>query len=215
MASRCACLGVRRFAACVAIALLFMVPPPPNAGAQQLGNSPLSVRFGIGVGYTAAPAYPEESPGGDWNGVAFGLVGFRGIPIELRPSVFTYGRGTRSRLVPSWTCITFPGAQCYTYSSGRERATGGSIDAIVRLTSWPIVPYLVGGLGGVGVSRGYVPRLTRHSSGLAYEGGAGARMPIGRFMLFAEAKFFTTRAAAGMFDGYSMHMVPVTVGFTL
>jgi hypothetical protein len=179
----------------------------------------VSIRPGVGAGYTAAPGYAGESPGGDWNGEAFILLGLGGIPLELRPTVFTYGRGTGARLgVLDCPCVSSGctggcGPGYYIDGSGRERATGGMLDATFRLSSGLLAPYLIGGLGVVDVSRQAAPHgTTVHRVGTGYEFGGGARLAVGPLMVFGEAKFFGTDASADQFAGHSVHMIPLTVG---
>jgi hypothetical protein len=189
------------------------------ARAQSLGNQQLSVRLGIGGGYTAAPNYPFEGSGGDWNGEVFILLAPRGIPLELRPTFFSYGRGTGEGTVElSCPCPSSGPCNCgraYLSASGPERATGGSLDVLVPLARSGFVPYLVGGLAAAGVSRQPTPSATMHSGGVGYEIGAGARMTVGPIMLFGEMKFFDTNASADQFFGHPVHMVPLTFGFAL
>ncbi len=189
------------------------------AHAQVLGNQQLSVRLGIGGGYTAAPNYPFEGSGGDWNGEVFILLAPRVIPLELRPTFFSYGRGTGEQTVV-FTCPCALGGPCncgsgYLSGSGPERATGGSLDVLVPLARSGFVPYLVGGLGVVGVARQMSSIATMHSDGVGYEFGAGARISVGLVMLFSEAKYFGTNASANQFYGHPVHMVPLTIGFAL
>jgi hypothetical protein len=217
-------LPVKRSIAGVAIAGLWSLATA--AGAQGSFERPGSIHVGLGGGYTGAPNYPGESPGGDWNGEAILFVSLRGIPVDLRLSGFTYGRGTDGTLV-AVDCPCAVGApRCYCGSgyingSGPERATGGALDAVIRLSRGPIVPYLVGGPAGVTVSRatgssGTLPPTpsTVHRNGLGYECGAGARGAVGRIAVFGEVKFFGTSASAEQVTGHSVHMVPLTVGIT-
>jgi hypothetical protein len=189
------------------------------ARAQVLGNQQLSVRLGIGGGYTAAPKYPFEGSGGDWNGEVFILLAPRGIPLELRPTFFSYGRGTGEQTVV-FICPCALGGPCncgsgYRSGSGPERATGGSLDVLVPLARGGFVPYLVGGLGVVGVTRQASSITTIHSDGVGYQFGAGARMSVGPVMLFGEMKYFATNASANEFFGHPVHMVPLTIGLAL
>ncbi len=199
-------MRVRFTAPAVAVALLVSLTAAVHAQ---------SIRVGVGGGYTAAPSNADESTVGDWNAEVFLLVGVPVIPLELRPTLFTYGRGTNTNVV----FTTCPGITCppsYASNSGPERATGGALDAIVRLGNGPFVPYLVGGPAAVVVSRQDTPQTpTAHDSGLGYEVGAGARIAIGPLMIFGEAKYFATSATANRFAGHSVHMIPLTVGFAL
>jgi hypothetical protein len=175
-----------------------------------------SIRFGVGGGYTAAPSNADESSTGAWNAEAFLLLGLPVVPLDLRPTLFSYGRGTNTNLVVT-NCPAIINTCPPTYASnGPERATGGAIDAIVRLGRGPFVPYLVGGPTAVVVSRHVeLQSPTAHDTGLGYEVGAGARLAIGPLMIFGEAKYFGTSATADRFSGHSVHMIPVTVGFAL
>jgi hypothetical protein len=208
-------LPLRTGRTAVGVAITGFVSLASVALAQDPSERPLSIHVGAGLGYTAAPGYAGESSGGGWNGEAFVLVAPRGIPVELRPTVFTYGRGTSGILLTDAPC---PSTGCRVgvtpYFSGTERATGGSLDATVRLAHGLLVPYIVAGLGAVGVSRQNAEGLTVHSTGLAYDYGAGVRVTVGGMTLFGEAKFFATRASAEQFDGHSVHMIPLTVGLT-
>ena len=58
-----------------------------------------SIRFGVGGGYTAAPSNANESSTGAWNAEAFLLLGLPVVPLDLRPTLFSYGRGTNTNLV--------------------------------------------------------------------------------------------------------------------
>jgi hypothetical protein len=183
--------------------------------AATVARAQLSIHPGVGGGYTAAPSYTGESPGGDWNAEGFLLLGVRGVPLELRPSLFSYGRGTGGAVVycsPNGHCGT-----TYGNASGPERATGGSLDAVVPLGSGIVVPYLIGGPAAVAVSRqaSTASSSTLHSSGVGYELGAGARGGLGRMTIFGEVKFFGTNASADQFNGHGVHMVPFTLGVTL
>ena len=99
--------------------------------------------------------------------------------------------------------------------SGPERATGGSLDVLVPLARGGFVPYLVGGLAVVGVTRQASSFATMHSDGVGYQFGAGGRISIGPVMLFGELKYFGTNASANQFFGHPVHMVPLTIGFAL
>ena len=199
---------MRRHFATPTVAVALLVSLTAVAYAQ-------SIRVGVGGGYTAAPSNADESTVGAWNAEAFLLLGLPVIPLELRPTVFTYGRGVNPQIVG----IECPVSTCpsgYASNSGPERATGGALDAILRIGHGPFVPYLVGGPTAVLVSRQDAPQTaTVHDGGLGYEVGAGARLAIGPMMIFGEAKYFATSATADHFAGNSVHMVPLTVGFAL
>jgi len=204
----------------VAAVLLGALPSGATvARAQVLGNRQLPVRLGIGGGYTVAPNYPFEGSGGDWNGAVFILLAPRGIPLELRPTFFSYGRGTgQATVVGLCPCPERGPCNCgsaYLSGSGPERATGGSLDVLVPLARSRFVPYLIGGLAAVGVNRQPTPSATMHSDGVGYDLGVGARTSVGPIMLFGELKFFGTDASADQFSGHPVHMVPLTVGFAL
>ena len=174
-----------------------------------------SMRLGFGGGYTAAPGNADESTVGAWNAEAFLLIGAPVIPLSIRPTLFSYGRG------PNTNPIVFdcPGISCPTTSyatAGPERATGGALDFILNLGSGPIAPYLIGGPAAVIVSRQLTPvSTTWHDKGLGYEAGVGARVALGPLMIFGEAKYFGTSATANRFSGHSVHMIPLSVGFAL
>lgn len=183
-----------------------------TARGQLVAEGSVTMRLGAGAGYTAAPSYSGESAGGGWNGEAFVLLGFSGIPVELRPAAFSYGRGTGP--VVYYECPN-PGGACgggVNSASGVERATGGGVDASIRFARGPVVPYAVGGVSAVAVSRGAAGGSTVHGAGAGYELGGGLRAAVGRLLVFGEGKFFETSATAGQFDGHAVHMAPLTVG---
>jgi len=138
MAHCCVRHGVMSFL--TAVAIIGFSGLATVAHAQVLPEGPLSIRLGVGAGYTAAPSYPGESPGGGWNGEAFVLLGLRGVPVELRPTAFSYGRGTGP--VVYYSCPN-PSGLCGNLNSGSgvERATGGGLDASIRFAHGPVVPY--------------------------------------------------------------------------
>jgi hypothetical protein len=181
--------------------------------AQDVSERPLSIHVGVGAGYTSVPGYAGESSGGGWNGEAFVLVALRGLPVELHPTAFTYGRGATETVLAYAPCPVPGCTGGRTLFSGSERASGGTLDAVLRLSQGPLVPYLVGGLGAVGVSRQTSNVGTLHDGGFAYEYGLGLRANVGRAALFAEAKYFGTKASVDPLDGHSVHMIPVTFGF--
>ena len=127
--------------------------------------------------------------------------------------MFTYGRGSAERTQVFSDCRAPGCLEGGAIFSGSERASGGSLDALVRLAHGPLVPYLVGGLGAAYVSGQAPNAATLHATGFAYEYGAGLRTHIGRAALFAEAKFFGTKAAAEQSTGHPLHLIPVTLGF--
>jgi len=197
----------RKAGTVVAAAIGGIVVLTPVASGQP------TIRPGVGGGYTFAPNNAGESPGGDWNVEGFLLVGLRGTPVQLRPTGFSYGRGSSATVG-----IDCPAMSCpleYLNGSGAERATGLALDMVIPLTHGPLVPYLVAGPAGVFVSRQTSPRLSAaHSAGLGYELGGGARAAVGRMVVFAEVKYFGTDATENQFSGHSVHMVPLTAGIT-
>jgi hypothetical protein len=174
-----------------------------------IAQGQLSVRPGLGGGYTVGPGFSGESPGGGWNADAFVLVGLGPVPLELRPTLFAYGSGTRPREFEAPCPL---GGCPFEYYSGTERVLGGSLDALVDFPVGPILPYLVGGVGPVAVTRQGTSLGIAHSAGLGYDVGAGARWGVGAVQLFGEAKFFTTNATADRFNGSAVRMFPLTVG---
>jgi hypothetical protein len=116
----------------------------------------------------------------------------------------------------------------YANGSGPERATGGLLDVLVRLTNGPFIPYVLGGPGVAYVTRQVTPQgSTVHGTGLGYELGAGGRIAVGPLVLFGEAKFFAANGPGVQFGEvqitphkevpgtvHSVHMVPLTVGIT-
>jgi len=183
----------RRFTT-VAAAVVMLVSLTSIARAQL-------THLGFGGGYTAAPNNADESTVGAWNAEAFLLIGAPVIPLGIRPTLFSYGRGTNANAA-------------YGSVVGPERATGGAFDFVLHLGSGPIAPYLIGGPAAVIVSRQLTPSSTTwHNKGLGYEVGAGAQVSLGPLMLFGEAKYFGTSATASRFSNHSVHMIPLTVGF--
>ena len=194
----------RRFTT-VAVAVVMLVSLTSIARAQL-------THLGFGGGYTAAPNNADESTVGAWNAEAFLLIGAPVIPLGIRPTLFSYGRGTNTNQIP----LACPGITCPpTYATaGPERATGGALDFILHLGSGPIAPYLIGGPAAVIVSRQLTPSSTTwHNKGLGYEVGAGAQVSVGPLTVFGEAKYFGTSATASRFSNHSVHMIPLTVGF--
>jgi hypothetical protein len=176
---------------------------------RATAQDPLSVHAGLGGGYTVGPGLGGEAPGGGWNAVAFLTAALDKLPLELRPMVFAYGRGTTPRPVS----VPCPLGGCpFQYYSGTERVVGGSLDVLVDFASGLVVPYLVGGLGPVAVTRRGTPLGIVHSAGPGYDVGAGVRWRVGSVQLFGEGKFFTTNATADRFGGNAVHMLPLTVG---
>ena len=215
MTRRHMCFGVQGLTARIAMAAVLTIPIVAQAQGQAAFPPPVKVGGGIGAGYAVAPGFWGEPVGGDWSGKAFVTLAFRGLPVELRPTFFSYGRGTGEQL--SGGICLFPGpSSCslpsYWSGYGPERVTGGSLDAVIRLRGGPVVPYLVGGPGLVSVTRKSMYNTTVHGVGFGYSGGVGARLVIGPVSLFSEGQFFTTDASARQFYGHHTHMIPITAG---